>query len=368
MKHTEFGHSISFIAQNWDKYSDFAMADKSVIGHYVTPLDRDSWQNDTPHDHHMDVNTWESWHLIPESRPTLPLPKQKRKVIDGIPNTNGSIDLSLKDTGYPVYENREGTFNFIYNPIYSYTYGDYRDWTVIYSEISNFIHGRQLRMVLEDDPEYYWDGSFTVEGWTSNTDGSGSVITIGYSVQPHKLTILSSLDAWLWDPFNFYNGAIQNTVFNNIEIAVNSGPGTSDDWTGFNNTKSNILEDDSRWVNVPQNGLYGYMGTKPLIPIIWWSPTDEANLHKKLIVNYINESYNIDYTKFGTDKYKYYNPAGPSSNAVSIVKTYTTEQNEKWYLFKDNDLIFCDGYTGDLQYIQFIGKGKLKIDFRRGSL
>lgn len=367
MKQTEFGHSISFISQNWNKYPDFAMRDKSVIGHYTTPLDRANWQNDTPHDHHMDVNTWESWHLIPESRPTLPLPKQKKKVIDGIPNTNGNIDLSLKDTGYPTYENREGTFNFIYNPIYSYSYGDYRDWTVIYSEISNFLHGRQLRMVLEDDPEYYWDGSFTVEGWTSNTDGSGSIITIGYSVQPHKMTILSSLDEWLWDPFNFYNGTIQNQVFNGIEIDVNN------DWTGFNNTKSSILTSDSRWVSVPQNGLYGYMGAKPLIPIIWWSPTGDTDSHKKLIVYYLNESYNIDYTKFGTDKYKYYDPIGSSSNAVTLIDTYkeNVEGNNSpitWYRFKDNDLIFCDGYTGDSQFIKFIGKGKLKIDFRKGSL
>lgn len=355
MKHTEFGHSISFVAQNWDKYPDFAMADKSVIGHYVTPLDRDSLQSDTPHDHHMDVNTWESWHLIPESRPTLPLPKQKRKVIDGIPNTNGSIDLSLKDTGYPVYENREGTFNFIYNPIYSYTYGDYRDWTVIYSEISNFIHGRQLRMVLEDDPEYYWDGSFTVEGWASNTDGSGSVITIGYSVQPHKLTILSSLDAWLWDPFNFYNGAIQNTVFNNITL--------SNDMSSYSN-KNNIAEDDSGWHKIE---LYGRMGNKPLLPIIWWCP-NESSSNKKLIVDYVNESYNMDYKHFGYEKYKYYDPKGSdSSKAVTKIDNHI-ESGKTWYRFKDNDLIFCDGYTGDSQFIQFIGNGELKIDFRRGSL
>lgn len=357
MKHTEFGHSISFIAQNWSKYPDFAMADKSVIGHYVTPLDRNSWQSDTPHDHHMDVNTWESWHLIPESRPTLPLPKQKKKIIDGIPNTNGSIDVSLIDTGYPVYENREGTFNFIYNPIYSYAFGDYRDWTVLYSEISNFIHGRQLRMVLEDDPEYYWDGSFTVEGWTSNTDGSGSVITIGYSVQPHKLTILSSLDEWLWDPFNFYNGTIQNGVFNDITLSNNMSSYTN---------RWNISEDDPGWYNI---NLYNRMGTKPLFPIIWWSPNNvqQVQYQERLIVYYKNLSYNINYYN-ESFHYKGYDPKNTDNSFnVFIIDTYI-EQGRKWYRFKDIDLIFCDGYTGDQQFIKFIGDGKLKIDFRRGSL
>ena len=38
------------------------------------------------------------------------------------------------------------------------------------------------------------------------------------------------------------------------------------------------------------------------------------------------------------------------------------------FTFKDNDMIFCDNYMGEDQYIQFIGDGAIQIEFRRGSL
>lgn len=177
MKHTEFGHSVYFVSQNWGSYPNFST--QNVEGLYIGS----TFSNG------ILKNTWEDWHLIPASRPTLPFPNQKTRTIDSIPNTNGNIDLSWSDVPYPVFENREDTFEFIYNPLYDDTH---KDWTELYSEIASFIHGRHLRMVLEDDPGYYYEGRFRVEKWTSNTDGSGSTITIGYSVQ-HTNCLLQTL-------------------------------------------------------------------------------------------------------------------------------------------------------------------------------
>lgn len=379
MKHTEFGHSITFIAQNWDVYPDFTATNYSTIGNHdsdSTVKVSDRW--------HLDKNTWESWHLIPESRPTLPLPKQKTKVIDSIPNTNGQIDLSLKDIPYPVFENREGTFTFIYNPIYSEAFGDYRPWIVLYSEMAAFLHGRELRMVLEDDPGYYWQGRFSLESWESNNDGSGSTVTIGYSVYPYKRSICTSIQDWLWDPFNFYNGVIPNTVFNNITIDTNGN------WTGFNphiNDKKSIISildgetDDSRWYTID---LYQKVGNEPLIPIVWWKPNINPGLeghHDMLVVNYVNNSYGINYENLGkqrigsnqqiteqTNKYKYYDPKKEYNDTTVVLKSERVEGSGTWFKFVDKDLIFCDAFMGEAQYIRFIGEGIVKIEFRRGML
>lgn len=354
MIHTEFGHSISFISQNWESYPDIKPNDPNIKS--------------------LTRNTWESWNLISSSRPTLPSPKQKTKTVDGIPNTNGNIDLTLTDIKYPVFENREGTFEFIYNPIYVI---DNKDWMVLYSEIYNFIHGRQLRMILEDNPEYYWDGRFTVESWTSNTDGSGSTISIGYSVYPYKKSICSSIQKWFWDPFNFYNGVIPTGVFDSVDgngITVTMlNEQQVQDWNGFVNKNVNV--NDYRWHKIPLfniETMQGYAGTDPIIPIIWWCPLDITGTsgHKKLLINYVNKSYNIDYSS-KNDKYKLYDPAQSLNTtdkyAVTLVEEKTID-GEKWYKFKDNDLIFCDSYCGEEQYISLMGYGKFKIEFRRGSL
>lgn len=382
MKHTEFGHSISFVAQNWDKYPDFTATDYATIGNYNSDANTAISSR-----LHLDKNTWESWHLIPGSRPTLPLPKQKTKIIDGIPNTNGQMDLSLKEVPYPLFENREGTFSFIYNPIYSYAYGDYKDWVTLKTEISEFLHGRELRMILEDDPGYYWQGRFSLESWESNNDGSGSTVTIGYSVYPYKRSICSTIQEWLWDPFNFYNGVVPK-VFN--DIAITTLVNGDRDWTGFvpPNSKNSIQDGDQRWGPVIEIGqevvkkidLYKKVGTEPVIPVIWWKPNHIENHHDLLIVDYVNDSYGINYSNLGAlpieastqqaetpEKYKYYDPKNTYNKpTVSMVKERIL--SDYWYKFTDKDMIFCDAFMGEAQYIRFIGDGEIKIEFRRGSL
>lgn len=122
-------------------------------------------------------NTWTDWHLVPASRPVFKPPSQKKMLLD-IPAGNGSIDLSDSLTHYPVFNNSEGSFEFI-------VMNDYLPWNETYSAIMDYLHGQKLRAVLEDDPEYYREGRFTVNEWKSDKDYSR--ITINYSVSPYKI-------------------------------------------------------------------------------------------------------------------------------------------------------------------------------------
>lgn len=178
-----------------------------------------------------DINTWEDWHLVPSSRPVFEPPEQKLTQVD-VPGSNGLIDLSTSLTNYPIFQNRNGTIEFI-------VVNDYGDWAVRYSEIMDYLHGKTLKAFLEDDKSYYYEGRFYVENWTSNNDGTWSTISIGYSVEPYKLKIQSSTDDWLWDPFNFYIDSVQHSVFKDITI-------NNADWTEFDFT--------------------GLVGAKPIVP------------------------------------------------------------------------------------------------------
>lgn len=128
-------------------------------------------------------NTWDDWHLVPSARPVFAVPAQKVKTID-IPGANGIIDLSTILTGEPLFNNREGSFEFIV--MLDPSYGEWKDR---YSEILNYIHGRSMQAILDDDPEWFYTGRFYVETWNSPPDGSGSTISIGYSVDPYKYKI-----------------------------------------------------------------------------------------------------------------------------------------------------------------------------------
>ena len=135
-------------------------------------------------------NTWDDWRLVPASRPVFNPPAQKVKTLE-IPGGDGVIDLSQSLTGYPVYQNRTGSIEFI-------VMNDFKPWHMAYSDIMDYLHGQKLRAVLEDDPEYFYEGRFTVNVWKSEKDWSR--ITIDYDVGPYKWSVLSSTDDWLWDP------------------------------------------------------------------------------------------------------------------------------------------------------------------------
>lgn len=158
-----------------------------------------------------DKNTWDDWKLIPSSRPLFNPPKQKTNTLE-IAGADGALDLSEALTGYPIYNNREGSMEFLVMN----DYAGYK-WSDVYSEVMDYLHGKQMKAILEDDPQYYYEGRFTVNSWKSNSDYSN--ITIDYSVNPYKWSLYDSLDTnWLWDPFNFETDIIMASLFGNISV------------------------------------------------------------------------------------------------------------------------------------------------------
>lgn len=161
-------------------------------------------------------NSWDDWHLISPIRPFFNPPAQKTTYLD-IPGANGSLDISETLTGYPLYDNREGQFQFL-------VMNGYKDWTDTYADIMEYLHGRRIRAYLEDDPDYFYEGRFEVSEWQSTHPWSS--ITIGYNVDPFKWSKKLSTEDWLWDPFVFATDWVKKSPFRDIVI-------NSDDWTAY---------------------------------------------------------------------------------------------------------------------------------------
>lgn len=127
----------------------------------------------------LQYNTLTDFFLVPTSRPTINPPTLKSTSVD-IPGANGVLDLTRALVPYPVFSNRQGTVEFA-------VLNDKMDWAQLYSKIMGIIHGRKMRMWLEDDPDWYYEGTWTVEEWRSNADGTWSNVTLGYDLFPYKL-------------------------------------------------------------------------------------------------------------------------------------------------------------------------------------
>lgn len=153
-----------------------------------------------------DKNTYDDWHIVPSSRPVFAPPPVKTNYID-LPGSNGKLDLTDILNGYPVYDNRTGSMEFI-------VLNGYGEWQDRYSEIANYLHGRRMKAILEDDPGWYYEGRFSINEWRSEKDWSR--IVIDYDVYPYKKEMTDSTEFWKWDPFNLEIGCIRE--FNEIDV------------------------------------------------------------------------------------------------------------------------------------------------------
>lgn len=151
-----------------------------------------------------EIDTYDDWRIVPESRPLISPPEVKTEYID-IPGADGSLDYT-EALGGVKYGDREGSWTFyVLNPLSGFG-GTYLPWNQLYSLIMTKVHGKRKRIWLESDPDYYYTGRIFVDQWNSNKDYSK--ITLKYIIDPWKypITTTSNYD-WKW------NELFSNTIF-----------------------------------------------------------------------------------------------------------------------------------------------------------
>lgn len=180
-------------------------------------------------------NTWVDWHLIPLQRPSIAPPDKKTKTID-VPGMNGDLDVSESLTGYPVFTNRKGSIDYMIET-------GHEEWSDIYANMVSFLHGRKLYMAFEDDPGYYYYGTFTVGNYDSQKDNSN--ITISYDLEPYRM--------------EYRNGYLNFDIF---DFNTDSRTGLS-----YNPVKRKEIYSNTDWIDILVNGDFGNYTEKPVMPI-----------------------------------------------------------------------------------------------------
>ncbi len=158
-------------------------------------------------------HTYKDWNLILTST-DIDFPDPKTETVD-IPGADGELDFSEVLTGDISYKNR--TISFEFEMI-----DRFANWKNKISEISNYLHGKKFKIILDEDSSFYYFGRVTVNNFKSNK--STGTITIEADVEPYKCDIYASNEDWLWDTFNFETGIINETkelqVNGELEVAI----------------------------------------------------------------------------------------------------------------------------------------------------
>lgn len=118
-------------------------------------------------------HTADDWGLV-MNRKDIGTPKVKEKYIE-LADRDGELDFTDALLGVPAYSTRELSFDFEY--LDSPT-----EWTSLFTEIRNFLHGRRLKIFEPDDDMYYYLGRVSV------SDPSGGLVK--------AFTITVKADTW----------------------------------------------------------------------------------------------------------------------------------------------------------------------------
>lgn len=142
-------------------------------------------------------HSYRDFGLILSSK-TISLPKAKTKTVE-VPGADGVIDLTEALIDDIKYQNRSLQFTFtVIDPMAS--------WAAVLSAVTNYLHGRKMRIYMDWDRNYYYEGRCSVNQFKSNK--RTSTIVIDCDCDPYKIEKNSASDPWIWDTFSFVDGII----------------------------------------------------------------------------------------------------------------------------------------------------------------
>lgn len=142
-------------------------------------------------------HSYNDFGLILSEKVIAPPSPQYSKIT--VPLRDAAIDLTESLTDCVKYSERVISLTFkVVDPILT--------WASKISEIENYLHGKKLKIIFDDDLAFYYIGRVTVNKWTSNkTIGT---IVVECQVEPFKYDITPSDIDWEWDSFDLVNGII----------------------------------------------------------------------------------------------------------------------------------------------------------------
>lgn len=144
-------------------------------------------------------HTLKDYGLIVGNTDIVGLPKPKTIYID-VPGSSNRIDLSSSLTGRIEYENR--TLRLMLGGT-----GNPMRWPSKVSRVLRDLHGRTVKVILDIDPSFYYEGRCKAVNFERNQ--RLGQIELEIDAAPFKMDLTASDEDWLWDSFSFEEGIIR---------------------------------------------------------------------------------------------------------------------------------------------------------------
>lgn len=181
----------------------------------------DKVNGEYPNERRTDVD----WGLVPSNASFVQAPEPKEYIleVDGI--DNDGIDYSDAVTGRTLYKSRQGEWKFYRQAQHN--------WSVGLPEIVNWLQGKKVSVITDDDPSYYYVGRITV---SLESNEYWATVTMKYKLEAYKKYVYPSyqLDITgrdpvtlkpfdkkiypvVWDLIDFEDAHYENTVITKLD-------------------------------------------------------------------------------------------------------------------------------------------------------
>ena len=127
--------------------------------------------------------TWDMFHLIPQSRPSVSIPKPNYTIVT-IPNSSKRVNITEFLPGGMTFESRVGEWLFYID------HNQWPDWTRSHYELEQYFNGSKMLVSLDDDSDDIYEGRIHLSNYEAGENYS-------------QVTIAYDLDA---DPISDYTG------------------------------------------------------------------------------------------------------------------------------------------------------------------
>ena len=139
-------------------------------------------------------NTWTDWELIPGSPPAIDSPSPKTNFIDIPGRIKGPYDASLIPFNHQTFERITGSWEFVMCDDYWHTPNP----RSTHAAIRGWLHGKRTKIVLEDEPNYFYYGLITVA--PPEYSQGPFIVEISYDIEPVRYNSDGSVDTgWIPD-------------------------------------------------------------------------------------------------------------------------------------------------------------------------
>ncbi|MCD8355992.1 MAG: hypothetical protein LUE11_05425 [Clostridia bacterium] len=227
-------------------------------------------------------HTYDDWGLSLSDPLIIPQPDPNITLVS-VPGGNGFLNLTTAMTGEVTYSQRKPTFTFT-------TIAKRREWQSLYSEIANYLHGKEMSIVLDEDPWHYYTGVFQLNEFKSS-EITGT-ITIEATLDPFKYELEETQISVPFEPLNVTSDGIDLSML---------GKEAKDTWNTDYRFGSSAIPtlDLSAYANIAigwegQKTYYQHGGTSHVIQIVdgngnfYEIEEDTAALHNTIKVSDIS--------------------------------------------------------------------------------